>query len=110
MPELESKFNPGYEYLNDSQLKSLQLCLDVYVSGRTKKEMADARKKFPRMLREAVEACSGSEERILLLIQFLRLNIKMNYAGGIGKDINNPVIAAISRANAGLAKKYPNLF
>jgi len=110
MGESESKFSPGYEFMDDPEIKGLQLALDEYVSTGDSQAMAEARKSFPAKLDLAVKSCSGSAERAKLLMNFLQVNTRMNYAGGIGKDINNPVVGSIAKAISFLVKKFPDIF
>jgi hypothetical protein len=110
MENSESKFTPEYEFMDDPEIKSLQLALDQYITAINEHPRNEAKKLFTDKLKLAIKNCSDSSERIRLLIKFLQVNIRINYAGGIGKDINNPVIKSISEANEFLANKYPEIF
>ncbi|MBI5530645.1 MAG: hypothetical protein HY918_04055 [Candidatus Doudnabacteria bacterium] len=105
MNENESKFNPGYEYMADSEIRALQICLDSCWSGRSQEERDEARVKFPELIKSAVSSCKSNPVRKEMLTQFLDTNIAINYAGGVGKDLNNPIIKAIAQANNELNKK-----
>lgn len=96
--------------MKDPELLELQLCLDAYVTAEGAEGRVKVRQEFPRLLRNALEGVRNDPRRAALLFKFLQVNIKMNYAGGIGKDMNNPVIKAIDRANNRLAKLYPHLY
>jgi hypothetical protein len=110
MNKSESRFSPEYEFMNDLELKELQFCLDGYVSARNPQERESAKNRFPILLQQVYQSCKSSPDRIRLLALFIQKNIMVNYSGGIGKDMNNPVIKAISDVNNSLAENYKDIW
>jgi hypothetical protein len=109
MSEFKGKFNPGYEYLEDNEIRELQLLLDDCWTSLDPVKAKAARQNFPGKIRGVVASCLISEDRARLLFNCLQKNISINYAGGVGKDFQNPVIISIKKAVGDLLKKYPEL-
>ena len=111
MSEFESKFNPGFEFLDDPEIRDLQALLDDHISNLVSQQGRNtARNEFPHKLRQVAISVRSSPRRVKFLMQFLQSSIRMNNAGGIGKDIRNPIIAAINEVNKSLVEQYPDIF
>jgi hypothetical protein len=108
MSELRSKFNQEYRFLEDPEIFSLQSIFDECYSDRDVAVQQKARIDFVEKLKEAFNSCVSDARRSELLHLFLQSNIRFLWAGGIGKDLNNPVVMEINNSIEKLQKIYPN--